>query len=81
MKIYNIRKSKDFFETLSSCEGKVEIIKEDGMVVEFSGCKGSFQSSELSCFNGTIPMLELKFQNIEDLDRILNLIMNQRKTA
>ncbi len=30
MKLYNIRESKSFFEKLSTCRGKVEIINSEG---------------------------------------------------
>ena len=81
MKIYNIHRSGDFFRNLSKCEGRVSIVREDGNIAEFRGHDKDFQNSELSCFNGTIPKIELKFQKAEDLDRILNFIINQRKYA
>lgn len=81
MKIYNIRKSKDFFNRLSGCEGEVEIISEDGKAVKFTGSKERFWESELSCFDGTIPQIEVKFQKTEDLNRIISFVMNERRTA
>ncbi|MCR5774398.1 MAG: hypothetical protein K6G42_04875 [Lachnospiraceae bacterium] len=79
MRFYNIRRSQDFFTTLSNCTGKVDIVKENGNVVEYSGNKN--EDSDLICFDGSIRFIELKFQKTEDLDRMLSFIMNEKRSA
>ncbi|MBO5551712.1 MAG: hypothetical protein J5966_07110 [Lachnospiraceae bacterium] len=81
MKIYNIRRSKDFFKKLADCKGEVQIVGEDGKAVRCVGSTEAFLQSELSCFDGVIPQIEVKFQRPEDLDGMLNFIMNERRSA
>ena len=81
MKIYDIRRSKDFFNSLSECKGAVKIISGDGRSIEFSGSRKELLNTELGCFDGTIPQIEVCFQETEDLHHILNFILNEKRTA
>ena len=81
MKIYNIRNSRSFFERLAECSGKVEIIGQNGEIVDFSEKGEKFAGSTLSCYSGFIPSIELRFQYPEDMDDMLGYIMNQRNIA
>ena len=69
MKFYNIKKSRAFFEKLNTCEGQIDIIGNDGSITPFG--------SGLCCIDGTITQIELRFQNTEDLDRMLHFALNE----
>lgn len=73
MKFYNITKTRDFFEKLRDCEGQIDIIGNDGSIIPFG--------SGLCCIDGTIRQIELRFQNTEDLDMMLNFTLNERRSA
>ena len=73
MIFYNIKKTKDFFEKLRGCEGQIEIVGNDGSVTPFS--------HGLCCIDGSIEQIELRFQKTEDLDRMLNFAMNEKRSA
>ncbi len=81
MKVYNIRDSREFFEKLTSCSGTVELVNEQG--TRFPLPKSSLPSDPwlMTCFQGTIKEMELRFQDAEDLNRILNYLMNKRDLA
>ena len=81
MKIYNIRNSRSFFEKLAECRGKVEIIGQNGEIVDFSEKGEKFAGSALSCYSGFIPSIEVRFQYPEDLNNILGFVMNHRNIA
>ncbi len=79
MKFYNIRRSNDFFKVLSGCKGKVNIVTEEGIEIDFSGRKD--RHSELCCIDGMIRKIEVRFQREDDLYRMLGYIMNEKRTA
>ena len=79
MKFYNIRRSNDFFKVLSGCKGKVNIVTQEGIEIDFSG-RGN-RHSELCCIDGTIRQIEVRFQREDDLNMMLGYIMNERRTA
>lgn len=78
MIFYNIHGSKEFFTKLSGCDGKVDIVSDDGNVREFMSGKASPQGGEWNYFDGTIKKIELKFHDPEDLVEMLMYVHDKR---
>ena len=78
MKFYNIHEAKDFMSKLSECDGRVDIVSDDGRTVEFMGGSSMPKETKWNYFDGTIKQIELKFQNPDDLTEMLMYVMNRR---
>ncbi len=77
MTFYNVRRSKDFFENLSRCKGRIDIVKDNGSIISFdSGSKNEF-----GCFDGLIRYIEVRFHNPEDANRMLSFMLNEKRSA
>ncbi len=81
MVFYNVRRSNDFFTILSACKGKIDIVGSDGQLVEYKKSRELPDGSAHNCFDGMIRHIELKFDDAEDLERMLSYIMNEKRSA
>lgn len=81
MKVYNIDNGKAFFEKLAGCEGRVEMVGENGKRLLLTEGRQEQELILMTYFNGGIRELELIFQKQEDLSRILSYLMNKRGLA
>ena len=79
MKIYNITDTHEFFERLSACEGRVELIDEKGTRFELPHGKRSSGIVPFLSLYGSIRQLELKFEKAEDCSKIFSYLINKRK--
>ena len=78
MIFYNIHGSKEFFTKLSGCDGRVDIVSEDGKSTEFMNGKNSPKGAEWNYFDGTLKKIELKFHDPEDLVEMLMYVHDRR---
>ncbi|MBO5093879.1 MAG: hypothetical protein J6C33_05935 [Lachnospiraceae bacterium] len=81
MKIYNIHNTHEFFERLSACEGKVELIDEKGTRFELLHGKHSSDIIPLFAVYGNIRQIELTFEKAEDCSKIFSYLINKRKAS
>ena len=81
MKIYNINDTHEFFERLSACEGRVELIDEKGARFELLHGKRSSGIVPLFSLYGNIRQIELKFEKAEDCSKIFSYLINKRKAS
>lgn len=81
MKVYNISDSREFFEKLTACRGTVELVDEKGARLPIPKAPLSSDPGLMTCFRGTIREMELRFQDPEDMDKILHYLMNKRNLA
>ena len=78
MIFYNIHGSKEFFSKLSRCDGRIDIVSDDGNITEFMGSNASRRNTEWNYFDGTINKIELKFHDPEDLVEMLMYVHDKR---
>jgi len=78
MKIYNIRDSREFFEKLSTCKGKVKLVNENGTQMELTPGTADLNAFPLVYFRGTIREMEVIFQDAEDWRNIVSYLMNMK---
>ena len=78
MKFYNIHEAKEFMSKLSECNGRVDIVSDDGKIVEFMGGNSIPGGTKWNYFDGTIKQIELKFHKPDDLVEMLMYVMNKR---
>lgn len=79
MKIYNIHNTHEFFDRLSTCEGKVELVDEAGKRIELLHGRQSSDIVPLFSLYGNIRRLELKFERAEDCNKIFSYLINKRE--
>lgn len=64
MKIYNISDTKRFFEVISKCNGKVDLVREDGSRTDLSE---SIPVLNEVCRKSVIDEIELTFTDANDV--------------
>ncbi len=77
MTFYNIRRSREFFEKLSECDGKVDIVGENGSTVEYLNNNKNITE----CFDGMIRRIEIRLHTPEDINRMMNFMINEKRSA
>ena len=68
MKVFNVRDTEGFFETLSKCTGKVEIIGKGGNGVPMIMDSDKMQMLRNIFIGGMINDIELKLSDSADYD-------------
>ena len=76
MKITNITDIDKFFGTIDRCEGKVELVTDNGDIYNLKSKLGQFASLTKVFFNGKIPVVNLVTYCPSDAGKILNYMMN-----
>ena len=76
MKVMNITDIDKFFRTIDRCEGKVELVTDNGDTYNLKSKLGQFASLSKVCFNGKIPVVELITYSPSDKGKIENYLMN-----
>lgn len=76
MKVMNITDIDKFFRTIDRCEGKVELVTDNGDTYNLKSKLGQFASLTKVCFNGKIPVVELVTYSPSDTGRIMDYMMN-----
>lgn len=74
MKLMNINDVDKFFKIIDSCEGKVELISNEGDRLNLKSTLCQFVAREV--FTGTVKELEIVAHNPEDAIRIMRFMMN-----
>ena len=73
MKVMNITDIDKFFGTIDRCEGKVELVTDNGDIYNLKSKLGQFASLTKVCFNGKIPVVELVTYYPSDAGKIMIL--------
>ena len=68
MKVYKIRNTEAFFETLSECKGEVKVIGKDGIGVTISPGSEEIKVLKNTYLGAMIDDVELKMNNSSDDD-------------
>lgn len=76
MKITNISNIEDFFKTVDSCKGKVELVTGEGDRLNLKSKLSQYVSLANIFSNGEIPELELVAYEREDIDKLMNFMIN-----
>lgn len=76
MKLKNITNVDKFFETVAECEGKVELIINDGSRFNLKSTLSQFVAVVKVFTNGKINEIELVTENIKDSAKMINFMMN-----
>ena len=76
MKITNINNIEDFFKTIDSCKGKVELVTGEGDRLNLKSKLSQYVSLANIFSNGEIPELELVAYEREDIDKLMNFMIN-----
>ena len=82
MKIYNIENTKEFFETLSECEGNVELVSDNGEHITLSSKNGeNLNLLSETYVDGKIKEIELAFSDKTDAVRIFEYLTGMHNVA
>ncbi len=77
MKIQNIENVEKFFEVIDSCEGKVELITNEGDVLNLKSKLCQYVSlTNIFSDKVYIPELELKAYDEKDIQKLIDFMMN-----
>ena len=76
IRVMNITDIDKFFRVIDRCEGKVELITENGDIYNLNSKLSQFASLAKVCFNGKIPVAELVIYCPSDAGKIMNYMMN-----
>ena len=72
-KITNVEK---FFETINKCEGKVELITEQGDRFNLKSTLSQYVSLVRFFSNCTVPSVQLVISNHADIQKLMRYMMN-----
>lgn len=76
MKVMNITDVDKFFGVIDRCEGKVELVTDNGDIYNLKSKLGQFASLAKVFLNGKIPAIELVTHNPSDAGAIMKYMMN-----
>ena len=81
MKVLNIRNTESFFETLSECTGKVEIIGKNGTGVLITPGSEKMQLLRDTYNGGVISDIELRLSDTGDILKMFDFMVNMDHVA
>lgn len=76
MTVTNITNIEKFFETINKCEGKVELITEQGDRFNLKSTLSQYVSFVRVFSNCTVPSVQLVIANQEDTQKLMRYMMN-----
>ena len=76
MKIQNITDVNTFFKIIDECKGPVELLSPEGDRINLKSKLSQYVSMASIFSNGYIRELELKIEEQEDMDKILEFAMD-----
>lgn len=79
MKIMNITNLEKFFGVIDQCEGKVELVTENGDKYNLKSKLSQYAAMAKIFFGGAIPSVELITHSAEDKGRIINYMMHMNQ--
>ena len=75
MKVMNITNLEKFFGVIEQCEGKVELVTENGDKYNLKSKFSQYVSLAKGVFNGKISELELVTHNPVDANKLINYML------
>lgn len=78
MKVMNVTDVDKFFGVIDRCEGKVELVTEDGDIYNLKSKLSQYVSLTKVFFNGAIPVMELVTHSPSDAGKIMHYMMNNK---
>ena len=76
MTVTNITNVEKFFETINKCEGKVELVTEQGDRFNLKSRLSQYVSFVKVLANQTVPSIEIITSNHTDAERLMKLMIN-----
>ena len=76
MTVTNITNVEKFFETIDQCEGRVELVTEQGDRFNLKSTLSKYVSYVRILANCTVPSVKIVTANHEDAQRIMRYMMN-----
>lgn len=76
MTVTNITNVEKFFETINKCEGKVELITEQGDRFNLKSTLSQYVSLVRVFSNCTVPSVQLVISNHADNQKLMRYMMN-----
>ena len=76
MTVTNIRNVEKFFETINKCEGKVELVTEQGDRFNLKSTLSQYVSLVRIFLNCTAPAAQIVTANYTDTQRIMGYMIN-----
>ncbi len=76
MTVTNIRNVEKFFETINKCEGKVELVTEQGDRFNLKSTLSQYISLVRIFSNCTVPSVQIVTANHADTQKIMRYMMN-----
>lgn len=75
MKVCNITDIDKFFNVVDSCQGRVELVTEDGDRLNLKSTLCKYVALAKVFSDGTIPSLELVVYDAEDIGKLVDYMM------
>ena len=76
MTVTNITNVEKFFETINKCEGRVELVTEQGDRFNLKSTLSQYVSLVRIFSNCTVPSVEIITSNHSDAERLMKLMIN-----
>lgn len=76
MKIQNVKDIDKFFNVVDSCEGKVELVTNEGDRLNLKSKLSQYVALAKVFSDGEIPEMELVVYEKADIDKFLNYMIN-----
>ena len=76
MTVTNITNVEKFFETINKCEGKVELVTEQGDRFNLKSTLSQYVSFVKVLANQTVPSIEIITSNHTDAEKLMKLMIN-----
>ena len=76
MTVTNITNVEKFFETINKCEGKVELVTEQGERYNLKSKLSQYVSFVKVLANCTIPSIEIITSNHADAEKLMKFMIN-----
>ena len=76
MTVTNITNVEKFFETINKCEGKVELVTDQGDRFNLKSTLAQYVSYVRILSNCTVPSVQIVTTNFSDSQKIMKYMMN-----
>lgn len=76
MKIQNVKDIDKFFNVVDSCEGRVELVTNEGDRLNLKSKLSQYVALAKAFSDGEIPEMELVVYERSDIDKFLNYMIN-----
>ena len=76
LKLTYVTNVDKFFETVSACEGKVEVITNDGSRLNLKSTLSHYVALVKIFSNGKIDQIELATENVQDSAKMIQFMMS-----